>query len=143
MTQRTAPPMTAMNDDQRKMDLFRTMARAWHEQDWETCADLFAVDGVLHSRMLEPVVSRQAIYDRISKLGGEHKRVTLHIHRMGVIGGVLFVERTDEIVLPGHRGECPAVGVIEFEGDKIKRWSDYYDRAQLERAAGHAPRAAA
>ncbi len=135
--------MTPSDEDQRKMTAFRTMARAWHEQDWRVCADLFAVDGVLHSKMLEPVEGRQAIFDRISRLGGDHKRVTIHIHRMGVIDGVLFVERTDEIVIHGQRGECPAVGVIEFDGDKIARWSDYYDRAQLERAAGHAPRATA
>lgn len=123
--------------DHQKMAVFRTMAQAWHDQDWVTCAGLFAVDGILHSKMLEPVVGRQAIFDRISKLGGNHKRVTLHIHRMGVVDGVLFVERTDEIVIHGQRGECHAVGVIEFEGDKISRWSDYYDRAQLARAAGY------
>lgn len=125
-------------DDAGKIAVFRRMARAWHEQDWRTCADLFAPDGVLHSVMLEPVVGRQTIHDRISKLGGSHKSVTLNIRRIGVIDGALVVERTDEITIDGRRGECPAVGVLEFEGDRIKRWSDYYDRAQLGRAAGHA-----
>lgn len=125
-------------DDERKIAVFRRMAQAWHEQDWTTCAALFAPDGVLHSVMLEPVIGRQTIYERISKLGGSHKSVTLNIRRIGVIGGALVVERTDEITIDGKRGECPAVGVLEFEGDKIKRWSDYYDRAQLGRAAGHA-----
>lgn len=125
-------------DDEHKIEVFRRMARAWHEQDWRTCADLFAPDGVLHSVMLEPVVGRELIHDRISKLGGAHKSVTLNIHRIGVIAGALVVERTDEIVIDGRRGECPAVGVLEFAGDKIKRWRDYYDRAQLGRAAGHA-----
>jgi limonene-1,2-epoxide hydrolase len=128
---------------QRQIEVFRTMARAWHEQQWRTCADQFAPDGVLHSVMLEPVVGREAIYDRISKLGGSHKRVTLHIHRIGVVGGALFVERTDEIVIDGKRGECPAVGVLEFEGDRIARWRDYYDRNQLARAAGHVLESAA
>lgn len=129
--------MTASPEDQKKMDAFRLMAQAWHDQDWDTCAGLFAPDGVLHSKMLPPVVGRDTIHSRITKLGGDHKQVTLHIHRMGVIGGVLFVERTDEIVINGRRGECPAVAVIEFTGDKIARWSDYYDRATLAEAAGY------
>lgn len=124
--------------DTTKAEIFRTMARAWQAQDWRTCADLFAPQGVLHSVMLEPVVGREAIYDRICKLGGAHKTVTLHIHRIGMVDGALMVERTDEIVVDGRRGTCPAVGVLEFEGGKIVRWRDYYDRAQLARAAGHA-----
>ncbi len=135
--------MSSDPDDQKKMEVFRTMARAWHEQDWDTCASLFTPDGVLHSKMLAPIEGRDTIHARISKLGGDHKRVTLHIHRMGVIDGVLFVERTDEIVINGRRGECPAVGVIEFSGDKIARWSDYYDRATLAQAAGYTPEQAA
>src|SRR5690349_9169705 len=123
--------------DERKMELFRTMARAWHEQDWETCAGLFAPDGILHSVMLAPVVGRQTIFDRISKLGGANKRVTLNIERMGVIDGALVVQRVDEITIDGRRGDCPAVGVIEFDGDKIQCWRDYYDRNMLARAAGH------
>lgn len=129
--------MNASISDDQKIAIFQEMARAWHDQEWRTCADLFAVDGVLHSVMLDPVVGRETIYNRISKLGGAHKEVTLHIHRIGTIAGALVVERTDEIVLHGAKGECPVVGVLEFDGDKIARWRDYYDRAQLERAAGH------
>lgn len=124
--------------DARKMEVFRTMAQAWHDQDWQTCANLFAPGGVLHSVMLEPVVGRQAIYERISKLGNADKEVTLHIERMGVLDGALVVQRVDEVIIGGRRGSCPAVGVIEFEGDLIARWRDYYDRNMLMRAAGHA-----
>ena len=128
--------MTDNVSDERKIEIFRTMARAWQAQDWTTCANLFAPDGVLHSVMLEPVVGRDTIYARISKLGAPNKRVTLDIQRMGVIDGALFVQRVDEIVIDGKVGRCPSMGVIEFVGDKIARWSDYYDRNQLARAAG-------
>lgn len=128
--------MSATSSDARKMEVFRTMAQAWHDQDWATCAGLFAPEGVLHSVMLAPVVSRKAIFDRISKLGGPHKQVTLKIERMGVIEGALVVQRADEIVLNGRRGVCPAVGVLEFEDGLIVRWRDYYDRGMLEHATG-------
>lgn len=125
--------------DSRKIEVFRRMAQAWHDQDWRVCADLFAPEGVLHSVMLQPIVGRQAIFDRISKLGGAHKKVTLKIGRIGVIDGALVVVRTDEIVINGQRGECPVVGVVEFSGELIARWSDYYDRSQLARAAQYTP----
>jgi len=122
--------------DAQKIAIFRRMAQAWHEQDWDTCAALFAPDGVLHSVMLEPLVGRETIHARMSKLGAPNKKVTLHIERIGVIDGALFVQRVDEIVKDGRRGTCPTMAVVEFAGDKIARWSDYYDRNQLARAAG-------
>jgi limonene-1,2-epoxide hydrolase len=130
--------MTTTLSDAQKIETFREMARAWQAQDWDRVAGLFAPDGVLHSVMLDPVVGRQAIHDRIVKLGGPHKRVTLHIHRIGVIDGVVFAERTDEIVVNGRQGLSPVVGVIEFDGPHIALWREYYDRAQLARAAGYA-----
>ncbi len=134
----TSTTTTTTPSDAQKMETFREMARAWQAQDWDRVAGLFAPDGVLHSVMLEPVVGRQAIYDRIVKLGGPHKRVTLHIHRIGVIDGALFAERTDEIVVNGRQGLSPVVGVVEFAGEHIALWREYYDRAQLARAAGYA-----
>jgi limonene-1,2-epoxide hydrolase len=127
---------TSVSDVQ-KIEIFREMARAWRAQEWRACADLFTAEGVLHSVMLDPVVGRETIFNRISKLGGANKLVTLHIHRIGVVDGALFVERSDEIVINGQSGVSPVVGVLEFEGDKIALWREYYDRAQLARAAAY------
>lgn len=125
------------NTEARQIAIFRRMAQAWHEQDWRTCADLFAPDGVLHSVMLAPIEGRETIFHHIKRLSGSNKKVTLDIHRIGTMGGALFVERTDIIVIDGKRGTCPVVGVLEFEGDHIRLWRDYYDRASLARAAGY------
>lgn len=131
--------MSSPLSDAQKIAVFREMARAWHAKEWRTCADLFAENGVLHSVMIEPVVGRETIYQRIVKLEAPNKDVTLHIQRIGVIDGALFVERADEIVLDGISRSAPVVGVLTFEGDRIALWREYYDRAQLMRAAGHAP----
>ena len=125
--------------DAQKIAVFRAMARAWAAKDWRACADLFTPSGVLHSVMLEPVVGRETIYRRIAGLEAPNKEVCLHIQRIGVIDGALFVERTDEIVLSGVSRRAPVVGVLEFEGERIALWREYYDRAQLMRAVGHAP----
>lgn len=120
-------------------EVFRTMARAWEAKDWRTCADLFLPDGVLHSVMLEPVVGREAIYQRLVGRAAPNKQVRLHIHRIGMVDDALFVEREDEIILDGVSRRAPAVGVLSFEGLRIRLWREYYDRAQLMHAAGHGP----
>ncbi len=128
-------PSSDLSDAQ-KIAVFRAMAEAWHRKDWRACADMLAPQGVLHSVMLEPVVGRETFFQRINGMAMPNKQVTLHIHRIGVIDGALFVERSDEVVIDGVSRKVPVVGVLEFEGPHIALWREYYDRAQLLRAQG-------
>ena len=60
----------------------------------------------------------------------------MHIHRIGVINGAVFAERTDEIIVDGISRTLPVVGIMEFDGAFISVWREYYDRQQLLRARG-------
>ena len=112
------------------------MIDAWDARDWKLVTDLFTDDGVLHSMMIEPIVGKENIRMRIDLLGAGTERITLHIHNMAVTGNTVFIERTDDFVFNGHAGKVPVVGVLEVEGDKIKVWREYYDRAELVAAMG-------
>lgn len=114
----------------------REMAEAWRVMDWRKVADMFTPDGVLHSMMVAPIIGREAVYKRVSGLGDGLESITLNIHHMGVIDGILYMERTDEFVIRGKSGSAPVVGVLEFEGPLIKVWREYYDRAHLLKAMG-------
>lgn len=122
--------------DEQKIAVGREMAEAWRALDWRKVADMFTPDGVLHSMMVEPIVGREAIYKRVSGLGDGLEQITLNIHHMGVIDGVLYMERTDEFVIRGKAGSAPVVGVLEFDGPQIRIWREYYDRAHLLKAMG-------
>lgn len=128
--------MSVTLTDEQKIAAGREMAEAWRALDWRKVADMFAPDGVLHSMMVDPVVGREAVYKRVSGLGDGLESITLNIRHMGVIDGVLFMERTDEFVIRGRPGSAPVVGVLEFEGPLIKVWREYYDRAHLLKAMG-------
>jgi len=128
--------MTTNLTDEQKIGLGRRMAEAWRVMDWRKVADMFAPDGVLHSMMVEPVVGREAVYKRVSGLGDGLEQIVLNIHHMGVIDGVLYMERTDEFTIRGKAGSAPVVGVLEFDGPLIKVWREYYDRAHLLKAMG-------
>lgn len=128
--------MSANLTDEQKIAVGREMAEAWRALDWRKVADMFTPDGVLHSMMVEPIVGREAVYKRVSGLGDGLESITLNIRHMGVIDGVLYMERTDEFVIRGKPGSAPVVGVLEFEGPLIKIWREYYDRAHLLKAMG-------
>ncbi len=119
-------------NDEEKISLFREMARHWEEKNWRRCADLFTEGGTLQSMMKAPIVGREAFYQRMLQLTAPNKSVKLHIHRLGVIDGTLFVERDDEVIIDGVGRRVPMVGVLEFEGPLVSLWRDYYDGGQLQ-----------
>lgn len=128
--------MIATLSDEQKIAKGREMAEAWRAMDWRKVADMFAPDGVLHSMMVEPVVGREAVYKRVSGLADGLERIVLDIHHIGVIDGVLYIERTDRFTIRGKDGSAPVMGVLEFDGPLIKAWREYYDRAHLLKAMG-------
>jgi limonene-1,2-epoxide hydrolase len=131
----TAVPLGANAADD-KIATVQKMIEAWNAQDWERVYEMFAPDGVLHSMMIQPVVGREAIKARLSALVKDIDRIELRVRHIGVIDGVVFVERLDDFDYRGQHGEVPVVGVIEVENGLVKVWREYYDRAQLLRAMG-------
>ena len=123
--------MTTTLTDAAKVAKAHEMAAAWKALDWRKVADMFAEDGRLHSMMVEPVVGRDAVYARVSGLGDGCQSITLNFRNIGVIDGRVFVERTDEFVYRGKSGVVPVVGILEFQGELISEWREYYDRAHL------------
>lgn len=128
--------MSAALTDEQKIAAGREMAAAWKAVDWRKVANMFTPDGVLHSMMVDPIVGREAIYKRVSGLGDGLESITLNISHMGVIDGILYMERVDEFVIRGKAGSAPVMGVLEFEGPLIKVWREYYDRAHLLKNMG-------
>jgi len=128
----TAAPARAADTDASRIAVAREMIAAWKAADWRKVADLFAEQGVLRSMMIEPVVGRQAVYERIAALGkGAPGGVVLDVSHMGVIDGLVFIERTDRFVYNGHAGATPVVGVLDIRDGKVQEWREYYDRASL------------
>jgi limonene-1,2-epoxide hydrolase len=135
-----APAARAADTDASRMAVARQMIAAWKAADWRKVADLFAEKGVLRSMMIEPVVGREAIFERVSALGkGAPGGVLLDVAHMGAIDGLVFIERTDRFVYNGHAGSTPVVGVLDIRDGKVQEWREYYDRATLLREMGVAP----
>lgn len=132
-------PAARADTDQQKLDVAKAMFKAWEDLDWERVYALFADDGVLHSMMMEPVKGRAAIRERLSKMAPGVERIALQVAHLGIVDGLVFVERVDDFVYKGHAGRVPVVGVLEIEGGQVKVWREYYDHAQLAAAMGLVP----
>jgi limonene-1,2-epoxide hydrolase len=103
-------------DDARKVEVGQAMIAAWNAMDWDAAAALMTEDAVLHSMMIDPIVGSS---------------IDLQVRNMGVVNGTLYMERLDTFVCNGKPGATPVCGALEFEGDRIKVWREYYDRHHL------------
>ena len=82
------------------------MIDAWNQRNWEQVYALFAEDGVLQSMMLPPTVGREAIAQRIGALAQGIDSIELRVRHIGVIDGVVFIERIPETrIVDGQRPE--------------------------------------
>lgn len=117
--------------DDTKIAVGRAMIDAWNDQDWDMAASMLTEDSILHSMMIDPIVGREAIHRRISGIGALADSIDLKLLNIGVINGTLYMERMDTFVCKGKPGATPVCGALEFEGDKIKVWREYYDRHHL------------
>lgn len=132
-----ATASAAADTDTQKLATVRQMIDAWNTRNWQQVYDLFAADGVLQSMMLsEPTVGREAISKRIGGLAKDISKIELRIRHIGVVDGVVFIERVDDFVYRGHHGTVPVVGVVEVAQGHVTAWREYYDRAQMIEALG-------
>jgi limonene-1,2-epoxide hydrolase len=132
-----ATASAAADTDTQKLATVRQMIDAWNTRNWQQVYDLFAADGVLQSMMLsEPTVGREAISKRIGGLAKDISKIELRIRHIGVVDGVVFIERVDDFVYRGHHGMVPVVGVVEVAQGHVTAWREYYDRAQMIEALG-------
>ncbi|WP_375290969.1 SgcJ/EcaC family oxidoreductase [Qipengyuania sp.] len=121
---------------QHNIAVVKKMIAAWEARDAEAITNMFTEDGVLHSMMIDPIVGREDILPRMQFLVDNASHMHLNVRNWAVTGDTVFIERQDEFTFKGHEGKVPVVGVLVVEGDKIKEWREYYDRAELLEAMG-------
>ncbi len=114
----------------------KKMIEQWEKLDGNGIADMFTEDGVLHSMMIEPIKGRENIRPRMKFLVDNATHMKLNVRTWATTGNTVIIERTDEFTFKGHEGKVPVVGVLVVEGDKVKEWREYYDRAELLEAMG-------
>jgi limonene-1,2-epoxide hydrolase len=120
--------------DEAKLATALEMVDAWNKRDWERVYALFADDGVLHSMMMEPVVGRENIRERLGHITPGVEQIELQLQHIGIVDDVVVLERVDDFTYYGTHSRVPVVGVMEIDNGLVTVWREYYDHASLARA---------
>ncbi len=117
-----------MNSDQyiqRVRDLFGEFGHL----DVDRACSYFHDDGYIQMMMKEPYAGMAEIRNMFTLWATRYGAVDTPIRQITGTGNVVMVEWSDESTHNGQRYVVPCVGVVEFDGDRIKAWRLYYDSA--------------
>ena len=121
-------------------ELVREWCATWRTGDVDKLAAAFTEDAVFqngaHDHAQVGLAEIRAGIERGFRMSPTIDFRVIHAAATG--DDVVLVERVDVIVSGGEQVELPIVGVFEVHDGKIRRWRDYFDRADFRRRLGPA-----
>ena len=118
----------ATHNEQLVMDFFG----AWASGDTDRVLSFFADDGVYHNIPVDPLTGHEAIRGMIEMFTTGLTVVEFKVLNMLSDGPQVMTERVDIFRKDdGGLVELPVMGILEFEGDKITSWREYFDLNQF------------
>lgn len=113
--------------------IYKDSLNAWIRGDVEGMAAPYADDIVWYpNRSMRPVHGKAAMLGFMQKFGSGMSDVSYEQTLMIEKDNMLFVEGTESYTKKGKKISVPYAGVVEFRGDKIVAWRDYFDLKSLE-----------
>lgn len=119
-----APPMTPE-------ELVTAFLATFDRGDADEMASFFTDDGEYQNVPRPAAVGRDAVRAYMAHLNDVITMTGVVVHNQVASGSVVINERTDSFLYNGVPVSMPVCGVFEIEGDKIKKWREYADSAQL------------
>ena len=105
----------------------------WEAQNVDAIVSTFAEDPFYHNIPMEPLTSKQSIREFVEPFLSQATRVEWRVLFIAEDdNGVVLTERIDIFEFGDKRVAVPIMGTFEFEGDKLKRWRDYFDLRDFE-----------
>jgi len=100
----------------------------WDARDVDGIVSTFAEDPYYHNIPMDPLTSKQSIREFAEPFLAQATRVEWQVLFIAEDeNGVVLTERIDIFEFGDKRVSLPIMGTFEFEGDKLKRWRDYFD----------------
>ncbi len=116
-----------------KIDVLRAVINAWGErQDIDEVISHLTDDCVWHYSAVTqpPKIGHQGAREFLDAFKARVKNPRWRIFAYAENEDSLFVEGVDEFdTADGNKVQVPYAGVLDFRGDKISGWRDYFDRS--------------
>ncbi len=119
------------------VEVVRQFCDALSKHDPEGVRPFLADDSVYHNVGMAPSVGADAIVaDLTNQYSMFPETYRFEVKHMAVNGSAVLTERVDYLAGPGMNLVLPVMGVFVVAGDRIARWTDYFDSALIGKILG-------
>lgn len=116
-----------------KSQIYKDSLDAWCRGDVQAMSEPYAEDIVWYpNRSMRPIHGKAAMLGFMEKFGGGMTDMRYEQTLMIEKDNMLFVEGSENYTKKGKAISIPYAGVLEFRGDQIVAWRDYFDMKSLE-----------
>ncbi len=115
-----------------RFQIYQSVINAWKKKDIEAVLSHMSDDIVWHyaAAISPPVIGHKGARKFMDSFGAQIGEVRWRVFDYSETGDRLFVEGVDEFfTADGKRVATPYAGVLDFRGDLICGWRDYFDAA--------------
>jgi limonene-1,2-epoxide hydrolase len=113
-------------------ELVEDFFNAWRAMDADRIAEFFTDDAVYDNIPMECVQGKDTIRATVAGWLAHMPGIDFRFRHVVVSGDVVLMERRDVISTESGSRELPVMGVMEFVGDKISAWREYFDLSQMQ-----------
>lgn len=122
-----------------KAEILQSVIDFWcKDQDIDAVLEHLTEDVVWHYSAITqpPKIGHAGAREFLTAYKAKVRNPQWRIFRMAEAGNALFVEGVDSFdTAGGHHVSVPYMGILEFEGERISAWRDYFDRGIADRGA--------
>lgn len=126
-----------------KTEVLSEVIKVWSErQDIDAVLEHLTEDVEWHFSAVTqpPKIGHKGAREFLTSFKERVRNPRWRIFRTAESGDILMVEGADEFETPdGTRVVIPYMGALEFRGEKICAWRDYFDRGVADRAVKGEP----
>ncbi len=126
-------------DEEKRRQIVKDMHLAYTDIDADYLTGLFTDDGVVHMIPLDPIVGRDDLHAMFVRWRDDYPNIHSELMNAVVDDETVLTHWVDHYDWNGTRYDIPIMGIVDFEGLRIKKWRLFFDRIMANMVGGQYP----
>ena len=126
-------------DEEKRRQIVTDMHVAFTEIDPDYLTDLFTDNAVVHMVMLDPIVGRDDLRAMFVRWRDDYPNIHSELINAVVEDETVLTHWVDHYDWNGKRYDIPIMGIVDFDGLRIRSWRLFFDRIMANMVGGQYP----
>jgi limonene-1,2-epoxide hydrolase len=126
-------------DEEKRRQIVTDMHLAFSDIDADYLTGLFTDDGVVHMVMLDPIAGRDDLHAMFVRWRDDYPNIHSELVYAVVEDEAVLTHWVEHYDWNGKRYDIPIMGVVDFDGLRIRSWRLFFDRIMANMVGGQYP----